>query len=74
MNVSGDVGVGGDHASSERFKARVDWQVVPHLSIRAGYQLLHLKLDADATLGGVTRSWNTSQTMHGPEFGIGIVF
>ena len=74
MNASADVGLGGEHSSSERLKARVDWQVVPHVSIRVGYQLLHVKLDADAILGGVARSWSTSQNLHGPEFGLGIVF
>ena len=74
VTVSGDASVSGDDDSSARFKARADWQPIPHLSIRLGYQLLHLSLGADATLGGVSRRWNTSQTLHGPEFGLGIVF
>jgi hypothetical protein len=74
VTVSGDASAGGGDDTSARFKARADWQPIPHLSIRLGYQLLHLSLGADATLGGVSRRWSTSQTLHGPEFGLGIVF
>jgi hypothetical protein len=74
LGLSADVGINRGDDSSTRLRARADWQAVPHLSIRLGYQMLHLALGADATLGGVTRHWNTTQTMHGPEFGLGIVF
>ena len=73
MNVSTDFGVSGDD-NSTRFKTRADWQAIPHLSIRVGYQLLYLSLEADSRLGGVSRRLSTSQTLHGPEFGLGIVF
>jgi hypothetical protein len=73
VTASTDVGVSGDD-NSVRARFRADWQAIPHFSIRMGYQLLYLSLGADATLGGVSRRWNTSQTMNGPEFGLGIVF
>jgi hypothetical protein len=73
FNVSADVGVSGDDDSA-RFKARADWEPVPHLSIRMGYQLLYLSLGAEASLGGVSRRWTASQTLHGPEVGIGVSF
>ena len=74
VTLSGDGGVSGGDDTSVRLKARADWQPIPHLSIRLGYQMLHLSLGANATLGGVSRSWTTSQTLHGPEFGLGIAF
>ena len=73
VSLSTDFGVNGDD-NSVRARVRADWQAIPHLSIRMGYQLLDLSLDADAALGGVSRRWSTNQTMHGPEVGIGIVF
>jgi hypothetical protein len=74
LDLAADVGVSGGEDTSTRLRARADWQALPHLSIRLGYQLLHLALGADATLGGTPRHWSTKQDMYGPEFGIGIVF
>jgi hypothetical protein len=74
IDLSGDVGVGRGDDSSTRIRARADWQALPHLSIRLGYQYLHLALGAETTLGGTARHWDTTQNMHGPEVGIGIVF
>jgi hypothetical protein len=74
LDLSADVGVSGGSDTSTRVRARADWQPVSHLSIRLGYQYLHLALGADATLGSVPRRWTTTQNLHGPEFGIGIVF
>jgi len=74
LDLSADVGVSGATDTSSRVRARADWQALPHFSIRMGYQLLHLGLGADATLGGVSRHWTTKQNLHGPEVGIGIVF
>jgi hypothetical protein len=74
LDLSADVGVSGGSDTSTRVRARADWQPVPHLSIRLGYQYLRLALDADTTLGGVPRRWSTTQNLHGPEIGIGIVF
>ena len=74
LDLAADVGVSGGDDTSSRLRARADWQALPHLSIRFGYQLLHLALGAEATLGGVTRHWSTTQNMHGPEVGIGFVF
>ena len=74
LDLAADVGVNGGEDTSTRLRARADWQALPHLSIRLGYQLLHLALGADATLGGTPRHWSTKQDMYGPEFGIGIVF
>jgi hypothetical protein len=74
LDLSADVGVSGGSDTSTRVRARADWQALPHFSIRMGYQFLHLALGADATLGGVSRHWSTTQDMHGPEVGIGIAF
>jgi hypothetical protein len=74
LDFSADVGVSGGSDTSSRLRARADWQAVPHFSIRLGYQMLHLALGADATLGGVSRHWNATQNMYGPEVGIGVVF
>jgi hypothetical protein len=74
LDVSSDFGIDRNDDSSTRLRARADWAVLPHVSLRLGYQMLHLSLGADTTLGGVSRRWSTSQTLHGPEFGLGIVF
>ena len=74
IDLSADVGVGSGDDSSTRVRARADWQALPHFSIRLGYQYLHLALGADASVGGVSRHWSTTQNMHGPEVGVGIVF
>ena len=74
LDLSADFGIGRDDDSSTRLRARADWEALPHFSIRFGYQMLHLALGADASLGGVSRQWRTSQTLHGPEIGLGIVF
>jgi hypothetical protein len=74
LDLSADIGIDRDNDSSTRLRARADWQALPHFSIRLGYQMLHLALGADATIGGVSRQWSTKQTMYGPEFGLGLVF
>ncbi|HEY2433720.1 MAG TPA: hypothetical protein VGI12_13680 [Vicinamibacterales bacterium] len=74
LDFSADVGVSGSDDTSSRYRARADWQPLPHFSIRLGYQLLHLALGSEATLGGVSRQWSTKQNMYGPEFGIGFAF
>ena len=74
IDLSSDVGAGSGDDSSLRLKARADWQPIPHLSIRMGYQMLRLSVGGDVNLGGVTRNWSTTQTLHGPEVGLGIVF
>src|SRR3954468_6391333 len=74
VHADSKVGIARDADSSTRLRVRADWQPLPHFSIRLGYQMLHLAMGANATIGGVTRQWSTTQTMNGPEFGLGIVF
>ena len=74
IDLSADAGRSGDdwHA---RLRARGDWQPIPHVSVRAGFQVLHIDLTLHgAALGGVQRQWSAIQNMYGPEFGIGIAF
>jgi len=69
----GGFGVGTDvDASGE---AHVRWRPIRHLEFRFGYTLLHLKMTlADVAIGSFQRQLVAKQTLHGPEFGFGIVF
>lgn len=70
---AGGFGVGAD--SDFHLHARADWQPARHLSIRAGYEMFHFDLTlADVSIGALQRSLNATQTLHGPEIGVGIVF
>jgi hypothetical protein len=66
--LGGGFGVGTDVDLSGR--VRVDWTFVPHVGVSLGYQLLYFKL-SDDLLG---RTFETSQTLHGPIVGVGIYF
>ena len=69
----GGFGVGTDIDLSG--EASIDWQIVRHVALRAGYTALHYKLTvADVNVGSVQRQLISSQTLHGPEIGVGIVF
>jgi hypothetical protein len=51
------------------------WRVFRHLELRAGYSVLHVKMTlADVSIGSFQRELDVKQTLHGPEFGFGIVF
>jgi hypothetical protein len=69
----GGFGVGTDTDLQSEFRAEMSvWR---HLSLRAGYQFIYYKLSvADVLIGPFTREWVSSQTMHGPSVGIGLVF
>ncbi len=69
----GGFNVGTD--SDLRIAARAGWIIVNHLVIRGGYDVLRFEWTADtASVSGVQRTLKTTQTLHGPEFGVGIVF
>jgi hypothetical protein len=56
-------------------EAAVNWRIVPHVELRAGYSLIYFKLTvADVNVLSVSRTLIAKQTLHGPEFGIGITF
>ena len=75
VDLSADFGIATGDDSHGRLRARADWQLIPHVSVRLGYQYLHLRFSSpDFTLGGVQRQVSTTQNMYGPEFGFGIVF
>ena len=69
----GGFGVGTDvDASGE---ANLRWRPIRHLELRAGYMVLHVKMTlADVSIGRFQRELVAKQTLHGPEFGFGIVF
>jgi hypothetical protein len=56
-------------------EAHLRWRVIRHLELRAGYSVLHVKMTlADVSIGSFQRELIVKQTLHGPEFGFGIVF
>ncbi|HMF95756.1 MAG TPA: hypothetical protein VKE96_15755 [Vicinamibacterales bacterium] len=69
----GGFGVGTDVDTSAEFHA--GWRVIPHTEIRLGYTFLYYKLTvADVSIGSFQRTLISSQTLHGPIVGFGIVF
>jgi len=51
------------------------WRPIRHLELRTGYTVLHVKMTlADVSIGSFRRELVAKQTLHGPEFGFGIVF
>lgn len=66
--LGGGFGVGMDQDIS--FKAMLDWRIVKHVQLNAGWGLLHLKL----TDGIGDRTFTMNQTLNGPQFGVGIAF
>ena len=56
-------------------EAHIRWRPIRHLEFRAGYTVLHVKMTlADVSIGSFQRELVVKQTLHGPEFGFGIVF
>src|SRR5262245_49032273 len=69
----GGFGVGTDVDTSAEFHA--SWRLIPHTEIRLGYTFLYYKLTvADVSIGSFQRTLISSQTLHGPIVGFGIVF
>ncbi|MCX6550926.1 MAG: hypothetical protein NTY02_07960 [Acidobacteria bacterium] len=66
--VGGGFGVGADVDASAH--VRFDWKMAKHVRMVLGYGVLYLKLSN----GPGDRKFTTSQTLNGPEFGLGIAF
>lgn len=71
--LGGGFGVGTDaDVSSE---AAVSWRFTPHTDIRVGYGFFYYKISSDPmTIGSLSRTFVSSQTLHGPSAGFAIVF
>jgi hypothetical protein len=76
LNLSaegGGFGVGTDVDVSA--DALANWHVARHVDLRLGYRMLYYKLTvADVPVGAFQRTLVSKQTLHGPAFGLGIVF
>jgi hypothetical protein len=69
----GGFGVGTDADVSGG--AHVGVRLIPHTELRLGYTALYYKLTvADVSVGSFQRTMISSQSLHGPEIGLGIVF
>lgn len=69
----GGFGVGTDvDLSAEGY---ANWRVARHLELRLGYMMVHYKLTvANVSIASFQRTLVSRQTLHGPEFAIGIPF
>jgi len=55
--------------------AHVGLRLIPHTELRLGYTAVYYKMTvADVTVGSFQRTLISSQSLHGPEIGLGIVF
>jgi hypothetical protein len=55
--------------------AHVGVRLIPHTELRLGYTALYYKMTvADVSVGSFQRTLISSQKLHGPEIGLGIVF
>jgi hypothetical protein len=71
--LGGGFGVGTDADVSGEFTVSV--RFTPHTDLRLGYGMLYYKISSDPiVIGSFTRTLVSSQTLHGPIAGIGIVF
>ena len=69
----GGFGVGTDADVSG--EAHIAWRVIPHTELRVGYSYLYYKLAvADVSIGSYQRAFVSTQSLHGPVGGLGIVF
>src|SRR4051812_45723032 len=69
----GGFGVGTDADVTGEFN--LDWRFVRHMSLRLGYGFFYYKITSDPiTIGSFQRTLVSSQTLHGPILGIGVVF
>jgi len=71
--IGGGFGVGTDADASG--EGTLAWQFIPHVELRLGYGFFYYKETvANVSIGSFQRTLITSQTLHGPLLGIGIVF
>jgi hypothetical protein len=71
--MGGGFGVGTDADVSSEFD--VNWRFTSHTDLRLGYGLFYYKISSDPiTIGSFQRTLVSSQTLHGPVIGFGIVF
>jgi len=69
----GGFGVGTDADVSGEFD--LNWRFTPHTDLRLGYGFFYYKLSTDPiSVGSVSRTLVSSQTLHGPIVGFAIVF
>jgi hypothetical protein len=69
----GGFGVGTDVDMSGG--AHVGLRLIPHTELRLGYTAVYYKMTvADVSVGSFQRTLISSQSLHGPEIGLGIVF
>jgi hypothetical protein len=69
----GGFGVGTDADVTGEFT--LDWRFLRHASLRLGYGFFYYKITSDPiTIGSFQRTLVSSQTLHGPTVGFGIVF
>jgi hypothetical protein len=55
--------------------AHVGLRLIPHTELRLGYTAVYYKMTvADVSVGSFQRTLISSQSLHGPEIGLGIVF
>jgi len=67
FGVGTDVDLAGD--------AHANWHVTRHVDLRFGYTVLHFKMTvADVHIGSFQRTLIATQTLQGPDVGLGIVF
>lgn len=71
--MGGGFGVGTDSDVSSEFD--VNWRFTPHTDLRLGYGFFYYKITSDPIqVGSFQRTMVSSQTLHGPTIGFGIVF
>jgi hypothetical protein len=68
----GGFGVGSDLDLSA--VGRLDWRFARHFGLTAGYGVIHFKLSREFNTSFGTFERETTQTLHGPIFGLGIYF
>jgi hypothetical protein len=70
---AGGFGVGTDRDVSG--EVDVNWRFTPHTDVRLGYSFFNYKISTDPiSIGSFQRTLVSSQTLHGPVIGFGIVF
>jgi hypothetical protein len=69
----GGFGVGTDRDVSG--EVDINWRFTPHTDLRIGYGFFYYKISTDPIgIGSFQRTLVSSQTLHGPAIGLGIVF
>jgi hypothetical protein len=71
--LGGGFGVGTDADVSGEFD--VNWRLARHFDLRLGYGFFYYKITSDPIrIGSSQQTFSSSQTLHGPALGFGIVF